>query len=758
MVSMTPLGRFPVVYSDMICYLLQIVLFNAMVTSFYIWKGPVMRHFTIYWVIALCLVVLIQCTGDNDSSGDGDIADGDMGDITIPDGDNDDFDSPPADGDEADGDAPDGDDLEDDLPDGDDPDGDDPDGDDPDGDDPDGDDPDGDDPDGDVPDGDDPDGDDPDGDDPDGDDPDGDNPDGDDPDGDVSDGDVSDGDDVDGDMTDSDDSDADVADGDQSDGDLADGDVSDGDDPDGDDPDGDVSDGDIDDDDWDLDLDPDETFFCDPDPCADDELRFCDEDTGDCLCDEGYCDIEATCIPDTLNSPDHACMYCDSEIDKYDWTLRGSDYPCRESSGECDESEFCDGESEDCPINGFSIDWTLCQDDEDDCNGVKTCQSGACVETSAAVVCQAIDECHLAGECNPDDGSCSNPNADDGSACGVDDQCVAGQCLDCFDTSGCVDLEWGVHDDQCSEKVCGENGTCEFSMLTDGTSCGLENQDQCAQGACADCHDEAGCGDYTADDNDCTDIGCHENACADIPDDSNTCSDGHDCTDNACLQGVCVIDEVHTGCMINDTCYEQDARLADTGDDSCKVCDSGIDDMDWTTMESGSCDDDDFCTNNDVCGSGGVCAGEELNCGNGICVGPNTCQCDRGYAQPDCSECATNFYGLNCCEEINGTAPYFNAITEFIIPWMLPTQYLYDRSYHVYSCIQLMQSYRTLFGSGVTCAFVDMGNTGMTDFLQVGVSMDALVLRSSELFTIAVNPVTNPYQAVYVQFHGLDIF
>ena len=75
---------------------------------------------------------------------------------------------------------------------------------------------------------------------------------------------------------------------------------------------------------------------------------------------------------------------------------------------------------------------TTC-DDGSACTFHDTCQLGACV-SGTPVICTASDQCHDVGACNPANGTCSNPDAadgtacDDGSACTVGDDCGGGVC------------------------------------------------------------------------------------------------------------------------------------------------------------------------------------------------------------------------------------------------------------------------------------------------------------------------------------------
>jgi len=67
------------------------------------------------------------------------------------------------------------------------------------------------------------------------------------------------------------------------------------------------------------------------------------------------------------------------------------------------------------------------------CTSGDACQAGACVSGSP-VVCTASDSCHVAGVCNPLDGTCSNPArpdgtpCDDGSVCTSGESCTGGVC------------------------------------------------------------------------------------------------------------------------------------------------------------------------------------------------------------------------------------------------------------------------------------------------------------------------------------------
>ena len=93
-----------------------------------------------------------------------------------------------------------------------------------------------------------------------------------------------------------------------------------------------------------------------------------------------------------------------------------------------------------------------CNNDGNKCNGINSCVLGSCTQTVEPVVCAALNDCHNVGICETTTGLCTNPQKDDGTACGSSDQCRGGACLDCTNDAGCSDLP----DDgnPCSSAVC----------------------------------------------------------------------------------------------------------------------------------------------------------------------------------------------------------------------------------------------------------------------------------------------------------------
>ena len=122
------------------------------------------------------------------------------------------------------------------------------------------------------------------------------------------------------------------------------------------------------------------------------------------------------------------------------------------------------------------------------CTQTDTCQGGVCVGANP-VSCPAQDACHL-GVCNPADGTCSqqakpdNTSCDDGNACTQSDTCQSGACVGASPVTCTAS-------DQCHVAgICDpQTGTCSNPAAANGTSCNDGNActlgDVCTEGACS---------------------------------------------------------------------------------------------------------------------------------------------------------------------------------------------------------------------------------------------------------------------------------
>lgn len=106
-----------------------------------------------------------------------------------------------------------------------------------------------------------------------------------------------------------------------------------------------------------------------------------------------------------------------------------------EAEDQCQDTGTCDYATGQC-LTVLKSDNTQCNDDDESTVQDK-CIQGACrgENLCAAVTCLALDDCHVAGECNTATGSCSQPLKDDDADCDDDDdfttadKCTAGVCM-----------------------------------------------------------------------------------------------------------------------------------------------------------------------------------------------------------------------------------------------------------------------------------------------------------------------------------------
>lgn len=114
--------------------------------------------------------------------------------------------------------------------------------------------------------------------------------------------------------------------------------------------------------------------------------------------DGGFCDDGNFCTQ-TDSCSEGVCM--------------GEDPVVCAAGDQCHDAGICNPENGKCS-NSPKQDGTECND-SDLCTQNDVCTAGVCA--GQAVVCDPSDECHLAGECNPTDGTCSDPVAPDYTEC-----------------------------------------------------------------------------------------------------------------------------------------------------------------------------------------------------------------------------------------------------------------------------------------------------------------------------------------------------
>lgn len=223
--------------------------------------------------------------------------------------------------------------------------------------------------------------------------------------------------------------------------------------------------------------------------------------TGATECDDGN-----TCTDDLCES-DGTCHYlanaavcddgnaCIADLCQNGACAGGAAVDCA-SSDPC-AIGLCDPSAGGC-YEETRPDGALC-DDGDWCNGVSTCEAGECIQTTAPVVCAALDACHVVGECAPETGFCSHPVRVEVQCNDVDDDCDPAT-PDAPDHDGdghslcdeCDDTRAGVHpgaeevcngvDDDCDGAVDNvPSGTCDAANGDDDPS-GVERGCNCRGG------------------------------------------------------------------------------------------------------------------------------------------------------------------------------------------------------------------------------------------------------------------------------------
>jgi hypothetical protein len=218
------------------------------------------------------------------------------------------------------------------------------------------------------------------------------------------------------------------------------------------------------------------------------------------------------------------------------------------------------------------------------CTQTDTCQNGTCVGSNP-VQCTALDQCHDAGTCDPTTGLCSNPPkpngtaCDDGNPCTTNDTCQNGVCT-------------GTPVVCPAPQVC-QNGTCVCPSGTTlcGSSCCTAGE-TCQNGACV-----------CVGGNPCT-------SPADCCGGSGTCINGV-CSVGACLGASC---GNFTQCNVIPTadcqCYTTPEGAGVCG---CNTPCAGIQPCAATT----DCPTGFVCVVNSCCGAAGVCVS--------ICTPSSTC-------------------------------------------------------------------------------------------------------------------------------------
>ena len=269
---------------------------------------------------------------------------------------------------------------------------------------------------------------------------------------------------------------------------------------------------------------------------------------------------------------------------------------------QCHVVGVCDTATGVCP-NPAKADGSAC-DDGNACTQTDLCQSGSCVGGNAKV-CAALDQCHIAGVCDATTGACSNPvkangsACDDGNACTQTDSCQNGSCVG-SNAKLCTALDQCHVAGACNPAtgVCANPAKADGTACDDGTAC--TKTDNCQSGSCVgnnpvvctaldQCHVVGTCSPATG-------VCSNPNRV-----DGSLCNDGNACTKtDTCVGGSCIGGAPVT-CSALDACHQAGACDPATG--QCSNPAISCDDQNPCTTDG--CDPTackpDHCEAKDIC-------------------------------------------------------------------------------------------------------------------------------------------------------------
>ncbi len=180
-------------------------------------------------------------------------------------------------------------------------------------------------------------------------------------------------------------------------------------------------------------------------------------------------DTDGDTVPDAFDNCPTVANVNQSDVD-HDGIGDACD-PQTCGNGIVEAPEACDagpGGSPCCTASCQIVGDGLACDDHDVCTQTAVCQGGVCTGSNP-ISCTPLDQCHVAGTCDPSTG-CSNPTqpdgtgCDDGNACTSGDHCTAGSCGGAPPTCGDHVVEPGCEECDDGNTVNGDgcSSTCHL--------------------------------------------------------------------------------------------------------------------------------------------------------------------------------------------------------------------------------------------------------------------------------------------------------
>jgi Dictyostelium (slime mold) repeat len=415
--------------------------------------------------------------------------------------------------------------------------------------------------------------------------------------------------------------------------------------------------------------------FCDDgNQCTDDSCgpQGCIHSPKDCN-DHDPCTLGDSCNPQT------GCTHTGLKPCPAGRVCNAADGNCIAKSCEnaitCDDHNPC---TSDTCVGGVCVitpvgNGTECDNDTNRCNGVATCQNGACIDKAPCVrddgdVCTEDVCTHDVGCTNTHIPGCCN-EVSDCTPVTVCTTCVNNECgteLGCCTTdSDCDDGNPCTDDGHCDT----DNNRCPAPTPVSGRDCGT----LCAPAACVAGQCEAGAPVTCPDDGDlCTDDFCDPTTglcttapiegcclggtpgeCGDIctfcDTEANRCASEPDCVacerDTDCDPlGRCT----GAACGLDGKCTTVEPANCDDGvagtRDVCTVDGNGAPLCQHQCLNAAACDDHDLCNGVETCNAGTCVPGAPLDCDDGNACTSNDCDPARGCVPTD----ARDFASVGC--------------------------------------------------------------------------------------------------------------
>jgi hypothetical protein len=381
--------------------------------------------------------------------------------------------------------------------------------------------------------------------------------------------------------------------------------------------------------------------------------------TGVCQAPSGSC-VAQPKANDTPCSDGNACTQTDT---CQAGSCQGSNPVVCTALDQCHVPGTCNDDTGICSnppkANGSSCD------DGNACTQTDTCQAGSCTGMNP-VVCTAQDQCHLAGVCDPANGTCSDPAKDDGSSCNDGNACTQSDTCQAGSCTGSNPVVCTAQDQCHVPGTCDPaNGTCSNPNKSNGSSCDDDDActqtDTCQAGACTgtnpvvctaldQCHVPGVCD---------TDSGICSNP---NKTDGSGCNDGSACSQtDTCQAGVCtggnpVVCTALDQCHVPGSCNPANGTCSNPNKSDGSSCSDGNACTLTDTCQAGSCagGNPKVCTPSDACHDAGVCAPATGACSNpskpaGFCDDHSVCTTDSCNPQTGCVHQAISCNDGNAC-------------------------------------------------------------------------------------------------------------